>query len=488
MHEILSVAQMYRADSLAMESGISGLTLMEAAGSGIAEAIQGRWNPCPVEIWCGPGNNGGDGFVVARLLGDQGWPVRLFLLGDADRLKGDAAVNAARWRGGITPLETGPAPETGLVVDALFGAGLARPLSGVAAEAVAALNASAIPRLAVDVPSGVQGDTGLAEGVAVRADMTVTFCRAKPGHLLYPGRGLCGELSIVDIGIGESVIEAIGPRTWRNGPGLWRQALPVDEPLGHKYSRGHLAVVGGSVMTGAARLAARGARRMGAGLVSLAMDESALPLYAGEWPGTILRPLAGQGGWTALLADHRVSALVLGPGGGVNDLLRDRVMAALATDKPALLDADALTVFADHPDRLFAGLADRHVLTPHGGEFARLFPAALAAGGGKLEITRQAAVSSGAVVVHKGPDTVIAHPDGRAAINADAPASLATGGSGDVLAGMIGALLARGMDSFQAACAGVWLHGRAAADFGPGLIAEDLPDRLPAVRRQLDIT
>lgn len=482
MKEILSVEQMYQADAATIAGGVSGMTLMEAAGRGIAEVIRARWSPRPVEIWCGPGNNGGDGFVVARHLTDRGWPVRLCLLGSRQMLKGDAAGHAAQWTGPVEPLPSAPADDTKLVVDALFGAGLARPLEDPVAQAVRALNDSRLPCVAVDVPSGVNGNTGQVDGLAVQARATVTFCRAKPGHFLFPGRALAGDLSVIPIGIPDRVVEEMHPVLWRNDPALWRDALPTPGQGVHKYANGHLAVLGGAPMTGAARLAARGARRAGAGLVSLVVPAEAFLAYAADWPGTMVRPMDSDQVWADLLDDRRVNALVMGPGAGLTEATGARIVAGVASDRPCVIDADGLTLFATDRDRLFSPLNDRCVLTPHAGEFAKLFGDLT---GSKLDRARSAAALSGAVVVFKGPDTVIAHPDGRAVINDNAPASLATGGTGDVLAGMIGALLARGMPSFDAACVGVWMHGRAAASFGPGLIAEDLPDLLPGVWRRL---
>ncbi|MGE5476724.1 MAG: NAD(P)H-hydrate dehydratase [Bacteroidales bacterium] len=477
--EILSVAEMYRADALAMAGGIPGARLMEAAGHAVALELRRRFRPCRVAILCGPGNNGGDGFVAARLLRHQGYAVRLALLGEVGNLKGDAALMAARWKGGVEALTPAVLERADVVVDALFGAGLARPLDGVAAELIAELARRRLPVVAVDVPSGVDGDTGAILGCAPQAVVTVTFFRKKPGHLLLPGRLRCGEVVVADIGIPDAVLHEVEPPLAENGPALWRDHFPWPRADGHKYTRGHLVVVGGETMTGAARLAARTARRVGAGLVTIAAPAPALATYRAGDPGTIVASLDEYGG---LLADPRKNALVLGPGGGVGEATRGRVLAALKAGKAAVLDADALTSFADMPGELFKSLSANVVLTPHDGEFARLFGAA---GGSRLERARQAAGRAGAVVLLKGPDTVVAHPDGRAAINANAPPTLATAGSGDVLAGLIGGLLAAGMDGFLAACCGVWLHGACAQEFGAGLVAEDLPESLPGVLTRL---
>jgi NAD(P)H-hydrate epimerase len=471
-HELLTVAEMYRADAAAAAAGIPTLRLMEAAGWAIARAIRRRWRPRPTVVVCGPGNNGGDGFVAARLLAARGWPVRVGLLGPFEALKGDAGVNAGRWSGPTRSLTPSLLDGDPLVVDALFGAGLARPVDGVAADLLSLIVSRGLDCVGVDVPSGVHGDSGEVLGVAAPCRLTVTFFRAKPGHWLLPGRQLCGDLVVADIGIPFSVLDTIAPRACRNAPPLWRATFPRPTVAGNKYGRGHAVVVGGERMTGAARLAAEAARRIGSGLVTVAAPEARFDLYAGGRPGTIVTPIVDAADVADLLADERRNAILIGPGAGVVETTRQWTMAALAAGKSCVLDADALTVFQPDPATLFAAIASPTVLTPHEGEFRRLFPAA----GDKAARARAAAAASGAVVVLKGADTVIAAPDGRCAIEGGAPPDLATAGSGDVLAGFVLGLLAQGMPAFDAASAAVWLHGRIATDHGPGLIAEDLID------------
>ena len=472
---LFSVAEMYAADAAAAKAGIPGLTLMENAGRAVADAIVRRWARRPVSVFCGPGNNGGDGFVAARLLADAGWPVRLGLMGNPDRLKGDAEAAAAQWPHPVEPLDLALLDGEPLVIDALFGAGLRRPLEGVAltlAEASAGRN---LPCVAVDIPSGVHGDTGAALGGAFRAAVTVTFGQRKYGHLLLPGREHAGEVVVADIGIPASAIEALDLRVHENGPTLWRALLPGPSAADHKYSRGHALVVGGDgAHSGAARLAARAALRAGAGLVTVHAPEDAIPVYAAQLTAVMVASTADLG---EALADERRNALLIGPGCGASPKTRAQVLRALGAGKRCVLDADALSAFRAAPAALFAALTPESVLTPHEGEYRRLF----AHEGGRLARARAAAAESGAVVVLKGADSVIAGPDGRAAINANAPPTLATAGSGDVLAGFILGLLAQGMPTFEAAAAGVWLHGAAAAAFGPGLIAEDLTETLPSV-------
>ena len=486
---VLSVAQMYAADRAAMAAGVPGVDLMEQAGAAVAEAVLGLGSGGPVLVLCGPGNNGGDGFVAARHLADAGRAVRLALLGERDSLTGDAAHHAGLWTGAAEPLDPGLLTGEELVVDALFGAGLARPLVGAARAVVERLNELASPVVAVDVPSGVSSDSGAVLGeVAVRARTSVTFFRKKPGHLLYPGRALSGAVAVADIGIPDGVLDDIGPDTWENGPALWGAAVPWRQAGDHKYRFGHALLRGGAEMTGAARLAARAALRVGAGLVTLAAPRAAMPIYAAASASVITAPLDSTGAFEALLADRRRDAVLLGPGAGLTEDTRVAVSAALAGgERAVVLDADALSVFAGEPDGLFEAIAGPAVLTPHEGEFARLFPDLTddEAAGGKLERARAAARRSGAVVLLKGADTVIAAPDGRAALNANAPPELATAGSGDVLAGLVVGLLAQGLPAFEAAAAAAWLHGEAAAGLGPGLISDDLPEALPEVLRRL---
>lgn len=478
---LLTTAQMGEVDRLTIAGGVPGVTLMERAGAAVAAAVATRFSPQPVAVLCGPGNNGGDGFVVARHLAARGWTVRLGLLGAVTGLSGDAAAHAARWNGAVENLEPDVLKGAALVVDAIFGAGLSRKLDGAAAATLTAAAARGLPVIAVDVPSGVHGDSGADLG-AVPAALTVTFERKKPGHLLLPGRVLCGEILVSPIGLAPAALDQVDPRCWENGPALWQAALPRPSLAGHKYGRGHALVLGGYPMTGAARLAARGAARLGAGLVSVAVPERAVPIYAAALTSIMVRPLDAPESLAGLLADARFNALLIGPGAGVSAETKAQALGMLATGRPVVLDADALTAFAEDRAALFAAGLGSAVLTPHEGEFRRLFDDGA---GDKLARARHAAAVSGAVVLLKGPDTVIAAPDGRAAINANAPPTLATAGSGDVLAGMILGLLAQGMSGFDAACAACWIHGAAAADFGPGLIAEDLPERIPAVLRRL---
>ncbi|MBD0427862.1 NAD(P)H-hydrate dehydratase [Aquisalinus flavus] len=479
--ELLTTDEMARADALTTQSGTAGATLMEAAGAAVAGCVRQAWLPRPVLVLCGPGNNGGDGFVVARLLKDAGWPVTLALLGEKDKLTGDAALMADHWHGGIEPLSDAEPEKAAVIVDALFGAGLSRSIEGDVAALVERVNKAEAPVIAIDVPSGIDGTTGQALGTAIRAKTTVTFFRLKPGHMLYPGTDHCGEVILADIGIHASVLEAIKPSAFVNGPELWRADFPWPADNSHKYSRGHAVVMSGGRYTGgAARLAAMGAARAGAGAVTMLSPQEAMDINAGHLEEVMLTEAADGETISQFIAERKVKAGLIGPGAGRGAQTRDRVAALLFSEAGAVLDADALTSFEDNPETLFQALREKDVITPHAGEFARLF-GDLLDGQSKLAAARIAADMAGCVVILKGSDTVVAAPDGRAAINANATPFLATAGSGDVLAGIVTGLMAQGMAGFEAACAGVWLHAEAAAGFGPGLIASDIHRHLPRV-------
>jgi hydroxyethylthiazole kinase-like uncharacterized protein yjeF len=497
MIELLTSAEMAEADRLTMAGGIAGIDLMENAGRAIADCVSANHQAgAGIVVVAGPGNNGGDGFIAARLLSERGYRVRVLLVGSLDSLKGDAALAARRWSGLTEPalperFAAGDHP-VDAIIDALYGAGLDRPVEGPARALIATMNAMAANIYSVDLPSGINGTTGAVMNVAIHATETITFFRRKPGHVLLPGRLHCGKLSVVDIGIPDDTLNAIKPQTFLNAPALWTKHFPVPQIGGHKYARGHAVVMsGGLASTGAARLAARGALRAGAGLVTLASPHAALAVNAAASLAVMVRPVDGAAKLAEFLADARRNVVVLGPGGGVGRAMRKLVSTALASERTVVLDADALTSYAEEPKLLFTAIracpARVAVLTPHEGEFKRLFNLinGVPKTGSKLDRARAAAAQSGAIVLLKGPDTVVAAPDGRAAIADNAPPWLATAGAGDVLSGIVAGLLAQGMPGFEAALAAVWLHGQAGTIAGPGLIAEDLPDVLPQVYRRL---
>jgi NAD(P)H-hydrate epimerase len=464
---------MYRADALAGEAGVPPLVLMENAGRAVAQEILRRFGARPTLVLCGPGNNGGDGFVVARFLKDWGWPVRLALYGERARLRGDAARMAERWTGPVEAIAT--LEGAALIVDALFGAGLSRPLSK---EVTALVRKAAVPVVAIDVPSGLDGKTGQMRPDAFRAALTVTFFRKKPGHVLMPGRAYCGETVVADIGIPEKVLATIAPKLWENSA----PRLPAGRAEQHKYQRGHAVILSGAAhQTGAARLAASAALRVGAGLVTLASPKAALAANAAHLTAVMLAEAEDGLALSRILADRRKNAVCLGPALGIGSPTCAKVRAALASGAAVVLDADALTSFAQAPDELFEAIAELPgravVMTPHEGEFCRLFKDMEGAADSKCERALKAAGRARAVILLKGPDSVAASPDGRAVVNTNAPPSLATAGSGDVLTGLVTGLLAQGLAPLEAASAAMWLHGEAARKFGNfGLIAEDLPN------------
>ncbi|GHU04586.1 bifunctional NAD(P)H-hydrate repair enzyme [Alphaproteobacteria bacterium] len=463
---LLTNEEMRQADRAAIAGGISALSLMENAGWGVASAIRDRFEPRPVVVLCGPGNNGGDGLVAARRLSEWGWPVKVALLKDS--YSGEAATVASRWKGPVQALGVECLEGRPLILDALFGAGLSRPLSGAAAEIIREIGQRGLDMVSIDIPSGVDGDSGEIRGVAAKARLTVSFFRPKPGHILLPGRELTGELAVVDIGVPSSVLTEIAPKTFLNRPDLWLDVLPKLTPYSHKYKRGCLVIAAGPEMTGAARLAALGARRIGAGLLTIAAPEESYDALRCCEMGNIIRK---QEHWSYILKDVRNNVCVLGPGLGKGERTRRLVLSALSSGKICLLDADALTSFESDPQTLFQAGGVK-LLTPHDGEYSRLFSFR----GDRLFRARNAALAAQAVVVLKGADTVVAAPDGRAVLCDNAPPALATAGSGDVLSGIIGGLLAQDVPAFEAAAMGAWLHGEAAKLYdGAGLIAEDLP-------------
>jgi hydroxyethylthiazole kinase-like uncharacterized protein yjeF len=490
--EVLTSAEMERADRLTIAAGTPGFALMLSAGQAVAEAAMELVEEGPILVVAGPGNNGGDGFVAAAELAAQGREVSVILMCERDHLQGDAASAARGWKYPVLPFNPQAIGKPALIIDALFGAGLSRLVDGDPAEMIEAINGNGAPVLSVDLPSGVNGSSGAIMGVAVRATETVTFFRKKPAHLLLPGRTNCGRIRLADIGIEADVLAEIRPQTFENTPQFWRKFFPVPQTSSHKYARGHALIVSGDMAaTGAARMAARGCLRAGAGLVTLASPRDALAVNAGALTAVMVHAVDTVVEFGEMLSDRRLNSIVIGPGAGVGERTIDFVHTALSAQRGLVLDADALTSFAATPDRLFEAIKASHdpqvVLTPHEGEFPRLFSdiSNKHPYRSKLERVRAAAERSGAVVLLKGPDTTVASPDGRATIAANAPPWLATAGAGDVLAGIIAGLLAQGVPAFEAASMAVWMHGEAGREAGPGLIAEDLPEVLPAVHRHL---
>jgi hydroxyethylthiazole kinase-like uncharacterized protein yjeF len=476
MAQILTIGEMAACDAAAISAGTPGYILMERAGAAVVEAIRARYSPRPVVVWCGPGNNGGDGYVAARLLRKRGWPVRVEAL---EPRTADASYAAGKWKGATRAL-TGELTPAGLYIDALFGAGLTRPLEDRAQALSRAAATTAIPIVAVDLPSGFNGDTGKPVGEdAFAAALTVTFHRRKIAHVLTPGRGACGEIVVADIGLPDG-----GGSLQENLPSLWAARMPWPLETAHKHRRGRVGVVGGGLShTGAARLAARAALRIGAGLVTVMSPPDALAIYATVLEAVMVQPFEGDAALTALA--ETFDAAVIGPAAGVGEATVRNLLALVQTGAALVVDADALTSFRADPSSLFSALDRDDVLTPHEGEFERVFPGLLGSKPHRIAAAQEAARLSGTIVLLKGSDSVIAAPDGRTAVNLNGSAWLATAGSGDVLCGFIAGLIAQGMDSFDAVCAAVWIHGECAALRGPGLIAEDLPELASSVLGRL---
>ncbi|MBX5194698.1 NAD(P)H-hydrate dehydratase [Rhizobium sp. NZLR10] len=475
---LLTPAEMAAVDAAAAASGIDSFALMERAGAAVAAAAL-RLHPGALRfvVLCGPGNNGGDAYVAARHLQEGGAAVALFHLGDPSRLKGDAARarNGCALEGQALDLYR---PETGdVVIDGLFGAGLGREVPADVRTVIEQVTEAGLPVLAIDLPSGLDGRTGRVLGAAFRACNTITFMTRKPGHLLMPGRELCGELEVFDIGIPARIVRAAAGGVFaENRPDAWKGVLPAEQLETHKYKRGHLVVFSGEAdKTGAARMSAIAGLKAGAGLVTIAAPRAAMAANAAHLTAVMLHAIDNAADLDDWLADKRLQSFVLGPGFGIG--VRARGFVSALAERHLVLDADGISSFKDDPQQLFDLFRGepRLVLTPHEGEFARLFPDIAGDDGlGKVDKSVAAARLANAAIVYKGADTVIAAPDGRALINTNAPVWLATAGSGDVLAGIIGGLLAQGLPAFEAAAAGVWLHGEAGQRAGKGLTAEEL--------------
>jgi hydroxyethylthiazole kinase-like uncharacterized protein yjeF len=470
---------MGEADRRTIAAGVPGFVLMQRAGAAVAEAIAARWSARRAVVLCGPGNNGGDGFVVAKVLADAGWDVAVALEGEPGALRGDAAQAAHAWGGEIGALSTTSLNGAALVVDAIFGAGLTRPLTKRVADILRAAEATGAPIVAVDLPSGLPGDASAPLDYAPRCALTVTFHHRKPAHVLQPARSLCGEVIVADIGL-----QSAPTQLSENTTDLWAGRLPWPKTESYKTERGRLIVISGEMWsTGAARLAARAGLRIGAGLVTILSPPDALIVNAAQSTAVMVRPFDSDVELEE--AAENADAAVIGPAAGITEATVANLLALARTGAAMVVDADALTVFRDDPGELFQALDRDDVLTPHIGEFERVFPGLLKQSPERITAVRRAAERAGAVVLLKGPDTVIAAPDGRCAVNLNGSPWLATAGSGDTLAGFIAGLIAQGMDSFEAACAGVWIHAEAAGRHGPGLISEDLPELAVGVMRDL---
>ncbi len=482
--EILSSDQMQKADRLTIEAGTPGFDLMERAGAGVAALVKSTYKGRKILVLCGPGNNGGDGFIAASLLKKAGYAVRVACLVKASALKGDAARAAKGWKGAVLSFDNLIVGPDDVIIDAVFGTGFARKLEKSVVTIFDQIKKSGNSVVAVDVPSGVNGSTGAADPHTLCAAHTVTFFRKKLGHALLPGMALCGEVKVVDIGIVYKSLDKIGYTAVENHPDLWKVHIHPKTPADNKYDYGHVLVFGGGRLTGAACMAAHGALRVGAGLCTISSPPEAMNVYRAYLPNIMVEQRSGTASFHSQMSDTRRNAIIIGPGAGVEDAegLRQAVLDVCRDGRPCVLDADALTVFGGDPDILLKALGQHCVLTPHEGEFGRIFPELKT--GVKTERALAAAKKCNAIILLKGADTVIAASDGRIVVNINAPPDLATGGAGDVLAGLLAGLLARHVPPFEAACAAAWIEGRAASLFGLGLMATDLFDRIPAVLRE----
>ena len=482
MYELLTPSQMALADQLTINNGYPGIDLMENAGRAVVDTLNQQYVDAErILVVCGTGNNGGDGFVVARQLADLGRSVKVFIHGDITRICGDAELALAKIDKSMIIAELPNVEAFDVIVDAILGAGLDREVTGPLAEIIGLINSSGKPVVSVDLPSGIDGRTGRVMGAAVKANHTVTFFRYKPGHMLFPGRGHCGIRSLHQIGIEAEVTEHTGITGVRNDPHFWIDQYPTPSLEAHKYDRGHTLVLSGPpTATGAARLLAGAALRSGSGLVTIASPTDAIPINAAHLTSVMLLKADNPKDVKHILKDKRFNCVALGPGMPPDKQTIAMVKQVLELQRKTVLDAGALTAFAEKPETFFKHLEKNPsdtFLTPHAGEFARLFPNETTLTS-KIERAVSAAERSGAIVVLKGPDTIVACPTGQVSVSDNAPPWLATAGSGDVLAGIIAGLASQGIPGFEAACAGVWLHGDAANRLGPGMISSDLDQGL----------
>ena len=478
--ELLSINQMADADKLAISSGASGLSLMEAAGRSVVREIRRRWTRRPVLIFVGPGNNGGDGFVVARILGDLGWPIKVIDVLERGEWTGESKVNAEKWCGKIEKYSGTGISDNTLIIDAIFGVGLARDVDDRITRIFNDIRDQGLLVVAVDIPSGIDGNTGKIRGAALRADLTVTFFRKKIGQLLMPGREYCGETVVKNIGILDEVLSQIGTIKYENVPMVWKEHFPNPAPHMHKYNRGSVAVVGHSMMVGASLLASAAARRIGAGLVTILFSENNLKWSPSVEPGCMYKQIKTSNELLDLVKEKRYTCVLVGPGNGQTENTKNNVISLLKNSITTVIDADALSVFHECPGELFENINGNVILTPHEGEFRRLFGDFE----NKVEASIKASNLSKSIVVFKGYDTIIAEPKGRVAISSNASPYLATGGTGDVLSGLILGLIGQGMPIFEAACAAVWISGEISMKIGPGLIAEDVIKNIPSGLKQ----
>lgn len=488
-HVVLTADDARSLDERAMDLGISGYELMQNAGKAVAEMLAYYIGtpleaPQPIIILCGPGNNGGDGFVAAQFLKEWGYLVSLRCSVGIDTLTGDAGTAAEEWDGSVDAFDTKNFGDSAAIVDCLFGVGLNKPIEGDVAEIITEVNAADTFVLSVDIASGLDANTGQPNGDCIKADATITFNFKKPAHLIAPGRFLSGgsdNIHVAAIGVPIAAIVDLETNISENLPSLWGRAFPFSGPQTHKYDRGHMLVLGGREPTlGASRLASIAGLRTGAGLVTLAAPTETYAVQASALMDVMVRRFDSSFGFMGIVNDPRIRAVLIGPGSGLGEKTVELIQHVGAKDKKLVLDADALTSLVGRTDLISKLKAGEVVLTPHEGEFAKLFPT-IEVNEDRIQAAREAAKATRATIVLKGVSTIVAAPDGRVSIATNAPAWLSIGGTGDVLSGIICGLMTQGMPAFEAASAGVWIHGEAGMRAGRGLIASDLLDVIPKV-------
>jgi len=490
-HVLLNNEAMEQLDRDTISCGTLGIQLMEQAGSSAVEQICHHYSPIPTLVLCGPGNNGGDGFVIARLLAQQGFNVQVAQALPKGHYQNDAAIMEQKYIGEAIALEECckviDDQQYQLVIDALFGTGLNRPIEGIYHTVLQKVSTLKAPIVAIDIPSGINGNTGQVQGIAAPAMLTVTFAFKKLGHTLIPGRDYCGKIIVTDIGHPPNLLQDIRSDYIENHPELWQKYLPSPSNQSHKYNRGYTLIYGGPIAcTGASRMASYAALRAGAGICSIACTPAALPIYAASVTAIMTKSYSSDAELNKMLDSNKLNALLIGPGAGVNDTTRRHTLMMLNTQLPCVLDADALTCFSDNPQILFNAIKQRNaatILTPHSGEFDRIF--GITTPEKRIESVMKAAMNSGAIIILKGADSIIGTPDGNVTINTHASFHLATAGAGDVLAGIIAGLLATNMPPYKAVQAAIWIHGECGIRCGKGLIAEDLIDVLPNILHSL---
>jgi len=484
-HVILSCKNHKDLDKRTIKKFIPGYKLMENAGGVIFKIIKKKFKKKKkIKILCGPGNNGGDGFVVAKLLEENGFQdVELFCLVTKNKLKGDAKIAANNFNKNLKSFNDFKISSNDLIIDGIFGSGLKRNISGNLKKIIEKINLKKPYCISIDTPSGINGDTGEIQGTALKSNDTITFTTKKPGHLLSPGSEYCGNVIVGDIGINLEKL-SFKPRIFENHPDNWRSKFPWPNQKSHKYTRGFSLIICGEKMTGASRLAARAAARIGCGLLCLGVPRKSFNIYSTENPIALIEIVDDKKDLNNLLKDKRINTILIGPGFGISKKKLELILKVVKEKKRLIvLDADALK---NNFKKILLKNKTKIVITPHEGEFLQVLKDLnIKNKKNKFSIVIEFIKKTKINLILKGNKTLICSQDGKISINTNTSPFLATGGSGDVLAGMITGLISQGMDIFNACCASVWIHGEIGRMKGPGLIAEDLPEMIPKVLKKL---